>query len=206
MAFEIHPETLVVMLIVRTKSPSTVTASAVDENEYPQETSGDCAILYGQAYKIKIASYVFRLAWNSSEPTNTVQYLKDTATSDYQDALHRLKDVRSRDHSVLGPESAQSYYMTRIRSSKAPLVKEIKEKRDNIIECLGAKDFATDEPLIFMPFRQGHLRSLFEEGKCNRTIYTQVLRQMLSALDYLAFENYCHRDVKPVNILYYITE
>lgn len=48
-----------------------------------------------------------------------------------------------------------------------------------------------------MPLRQGSLHSLVNGAKASDSICRQVLDQMLRALDYLAFHNYCHRDVKP---------
>jgi serine/threonine protein kinase len=53
-----------------------------------------------------------------------------------------------------------------------------------------------------MPLREGNLASLVRNIKPSDALCTQVLEQMLSALDYLAFNNLCHRDVKPPNILY----
>lgn len=57
-------------------------------------------------------------------------------------------------------------------------------------------------PLIYMPLRDGSLDALTKEGKVTSELCDQVLREMLSALDYLAFNHLCHRDVKPQNILY----
>ena len=58
------------------------------------------------------------------------------------------------------------------------------------------------EPLIYMPLCQGNLDSLIQEKKCTVDVAYQVLWQMLSALDFLASKNICHRDVQPKNILY----
>lgn len=75
--------------------------------------------------------------------------------------------------------------------------------QDHIIEFLGTHDLNTDKPLIYMPLCQGTLQSLVGQGKLTETPQSlQVLREMLGALDYLAFRNCCHRDVKPANILY----
>jgi serine/threonine protein kinase len=57
-----------------------------------------------------------------------------------------------------------------------------------------------------MPLRAGSLRSLATSPNKRWTddqLSTAVLEQMLSALDYLAYMNMCHRDVKPENILYW---
>src|SRR4051812_48593879 len=58
-----------------------------------------------------------------------------------------------------------------------------------------------------MPLRMGNLAQLLKtRDKAvltdNKLAYV-VLGQMLSALDYLACNNVCHRDVKPENIVYY---
>ncbi|KAI0118159.1 kinase-like protein [Nemania sp. FL0031] len=260
-AFEIHPETLVVMLSVRTKRVSSVKIALSEQVENGQAIFGDCAILYGQGYRIAIASYVFELVWRPTEGPDPVQSLKDLATRGYEDAMQRLKDVRSRDLSIPESSTANSWYITRLQSAKAPLFTELKGYRvhigdggfgtvyrtvdqasgnpfavkevnlrqhrtvdleaaraalhrevkimetvlhTHIIECLGTKDFDTDRPLIFMPLRQGSLHSLIQGRKAPNTICLQVLDQMLRALDYLAFRSYCHRDVKPLNILYQI--
>jgi hypothetical protein len=59
-AFEIHPETLVVLLSIRSKHASSVTIS--DElSEEPQTIKGDCVVVYGTTYTISIASFAFRL-------------------------------------------------------------------------------------------------------------------------------------------------
>lgn len=55
-----------------------------------------------------------------------------------------------------------------------------------------------------MPLRKGCLDTLVEAQGCSDDLCEQVLSQMLSALDYLAFRKLCHRDVKPQNILYEI--
>lgn len=290
-AFEIHPETFVVMLSVRTKRVSSVTVAPVmDEtgNQIePQSITGDCAIIYGQLYDITIASYIFRLTWRYPDASKSLESLKELATSGYRDSMSRLKDVRSRDLSLLEPSTPASWYMTRLQSAKAPLVveadanmriligkgaygkvyktvdrmtgnffavkvvnlkapeiinielsraalhKEIKIlealshvcsipfhllnllettyltgalDQENIIECLGTKDFDTDCPLIFMPKRPGSLESLVAAEDASDELCEQVLREMLSALDYLAFRKICHRDVKPQNILYDVVD
>ncbi|KAK3309295.1 kinase-like domain-containing protein [Chaetomium strumarium] len=93
-----------------------------------------------------------------------------------------------------------------VELSRAALYREMKIlgkiSHNHIIECLGTKDFHTDKPLIFMPLREGNLASLVQNITPSDALCTQVLEQMLSALDYLVFKNLCHRDVKPPNILY----
>ena len=52
-AFEVHPDTHLVVLSVRTKRVSSVTVQ-LDEAE--EEIPGDCALIYGRQYNINIAS------------------------------------------------------------------------------------------------------------------------------------------------------
>ena len=66
----------------------------------------------------------------------------------------------------------------------------------------------SDNPEILMPLRLGSLRSIAKPehrdvGLTENKLGLLVLGQMLSALDYLACNSMCHRDVKPENILYY---
>ncbi|KAI0389807.1 kinase-like protein [Xylariaceae sp. FL0594] len=246
-AFEIHPETCVVLLCNRTKYDSSITVAPEARGRvgrrYEEVTYGDCAILYGQGYAINVRA----------EGTESYEFeLSDQAT--------RLKDVESRDQSIQlrSASTAHSWYRTRIRTAKAPIVTEsegsrihigaggfgtvysaidrttgnpfavkvvdlAKDKRGieqarsalnrevtimqeldhvNIIECLGASDFQTSKPVIYMPMREGSLESLVGKGKASPVICDQVLVQMLRALDYLDYKGYCHRDLKPPNILY----
>ena len=55
-----------------------------------------------------------------------------------------------------------------------------------------------------MPLMKGDLWSLRNQGVFNdqNAFFDVVLRQMLSALDRLALDEHCHRDVKPANILW----
>ncbi len=76
----------------------------------------------------------------------------------------------------------------------------------HIIEYLGHQHFDTLHPEIFMPLRKGTLTSLVKTEPIPdyAKFCREVLRQMLSALDYLASKKLVHRDVKPDNILYSI--
>ncbi|KAM7205033.1 Protein kinase-like domain containing protein [Rhypophila sp. PSN 637] len=243
-AFEIHLETFVVMLSIRRKGVSSVKIRLAEHNANveAQPISGDCALLYGRRYRISIVSYAFDLIWRLTEGSDQVQFLKDMAIQGYEDSRERLKNVRSRDLSNPDTSTARSYYMTRLESRRAPVIKELEGQResgeyiavkvvnlrarpgvdveearavlhreikimkrvehDHIISCIWSTDFHTDKPLIFMPLMQGTLHSLVIEGKASDQLCRQVLHEILKALDYLAFENYSHRDVKPLNILY----
>ncbi|KAK7398462.1 hypothetical protein QQX98_012149 [Neonectria punicea] len=91
---------------------------------------------------------------------------------------------------------------------RATIQREIKVleqvHHEHIIEYLGQAHFHTDCPQLFMPLREGNLTSLANtvERSSHDELCFQVLEQMLKALDYLAFTNFCHRDLKPDNILY----
>lgn len=128
-AFEMHPETLVVMLSVRTKWVSSVSISSTERTLDEPDISGDCALVYGQEYNIGIASYQFKLIWRSVEGPDWIRSLKDMATKGYEDAMQRLKDVRSRDLSIPESSSANSWYMTRLQSAKRPLFTELEGSR-----------------------------------------------------------------------------
>lgn len=70
------------------------------------------------------------------------------------------------------------------------------------MEYLGHQEFHTLYPEILMPLCDGNLTSLSARVADKDKLCFAFLRQMLSALDYLAVENLIHRDVKPDNILY----
>lgn len=60
------------------------------------------------------------------------------------------------------------------------------------------------EPEIFMPHCDGNLATLSSSlpPPTRAGVSEMVLKQMLSALDFLTRENLIHRDIKPENILY----
>ncbi|KAI2779981.1 kinase-like protein [Daldinia loculata] len=80
-----------------------------------------------------------------------------------------------------------------------------KLKHNHIVNYLGSQGWDTGFVEIFMPMKRGTLASLvrkypsYDDLKKNGNT---VLLQMLSALDYLAFHQLIHRDIKPDNILY----
>lgn len=133
LAFEMHPETFVVMLSVRTKQMSSV-GVVVITGDIEQTLTGDCAIIYGQGYRIRIATYEFGLVWNYHNlgNGNKVDFLRNLAVRGYEDSLERLKNVRSRDLSLPETSTPNSWYMTRLRSSKAPQVTEVAGYRTKI--------------------------------------------------------------------------
>ncbi|KAI1273292.1 hypothetical protein F5Y07DRAFT_260563 [Xylaria sp. FL0933] len=108
------------LLSVRTKRVSSVGIARIEDKKNGQVISGDCAILYGQDYSITIASYEYELVQRPTEGPDEVQSLKDLTTRGYEDAMQRLKDVRSRDLSIPESSTAKSWYITRLKSVKAP--------------------------------------------------------------------------------------
>ncbi|KAJ2898970.1 uncharacterized protein MKZ38_003539 [Zalerion maritima] len=277
-AFEINPATELVVLSVRSKRLSSVRFAALPSgdktrtvqegeegpaqeapggNAAGEQITGDGVILYGQYYRISIASYKFNLLWRTSD----TEPPKALAIQGYQTSLQLLQDVRSRDRPTENDNSeALSWHMTRLDTVKGSLFKDIPLLRDwigegsygtvykavdrtsghvfaikvvdlkkyddvdaaralihreikvmkrlnhaHIIEYLGHEHFQTLYPEIFMPFREGSLTSLVKTTSISdyEQLCLNVLRQMLSVLDYLASENLIHRDLKPDNILYY---
>ncbi|KAH6612280.1 kinase-like domain-containing protein [Chaetomium sp. MPI-SDFR-AT-0129] len=260
------------MLSVRTKNQSSVWISPDgqdggldgdhDHEDYDGPMlEGDGAIEYGEDVRLQIAAYKFQIYWRRfGTSPDSLELLKQLAVQGYQDSMQRLKDVRSRDRSRLDTiSSVKSWYMTRLRSSKASLVVEMPGKREpvgsggfgsvfkavergsgahfavkvvdlakvprynrdkikrnfhrevkalenlshpHIIKCLGSGDFTTMRPFLYMPYRDGSLDSLVGDGKVTDELCEQVAQEMLSALDYLAYQNIYHRDIKPHNILY----
>lgn len=55
---------------------------------------------------------------------------------------------------------------------------------------------------IFMDLREGNITDLYGPSLDRRGELSSLLRQMLAALDCLAYQGILHRDVKPQNILY----
>lgn len=73
------------------------------------------------------------------------------------------------------------------------------------MEFLGSSGWASENICLYMPIKDGDLTHLVKEDPeicSNESTLGQLLREMLAALEYLAFNGYCHRDVKPANILY----
>lgn len=88
MAFEIHPDTFVVMLSVRRKRVSSVSVSVLgDAEEKTQTITGDCAIIYGQEYRTSIAAYDFEVIWHEVKGVEKAETLRSLAIRGYEDSL-----------------------------------------------------------------------------------------------------------------------
>ncbi len=116
-AFEIHPETLVVLLSTRTKRTSSVVVESDDG--LPEPIEGDCVLSYGTAYKIEIAGYNFGLIWRTKHPG----LLRELAIQGYKQALERqaLGNVRSRHLPTEVDSEAHTWDNTRIHTAQRPL-------------------------------------------------------------------------------------
>ena len=70
---------------------------------------------------------------------------------------------------------------------------------------MGSNGWGTGTIYIYTGLKAGNVNSLLQkqpELRNNASTLTKLLKEMLQALDYLAFRNLIHRDVKPDNILY----
>ncbi|KAK4032850.1 kinase-like domain-containing protein [Parachaetomium inaequale] len=110
-AFEIHPETLVVLLSVRSKYAS-----------QRQTIKGDCVVVYGTKYTISIASFNFLLTWRDG---GTVDTLRQLAAEGYQNSLQLLRTIRSRDLPTEFDDSElHSWHNTRLHTARRVLFRE----------------------------------------------------------------------------------
>ncbi|KAL7619586.1 hypothetical protein AAE478_010127 [Parahypoxylon ruwenzoriense] len=114
---------------------------------------------------------------------------------------------------IILPTSNPRYLKTWQENVKLAQVREVgnlaRISHPNIVEYLGSQGWDTPTVQIFMPMMRGGLESLAERYRTPlypNLIEERVLRpatlQILSALDYLAFHGFIHRDIKGENILY----
>ncbi|KAL8383044.1 hypothetical protein RB595_006691 [Gaeumannomyces hyphopodioides] len=258
-SFEMHPETLVVLLSCRTKRTSSVVVTPTKGSA--EQINGDCVLSYGIEYTLAIANYDFVLKWRPG----TAEELRELSIREYTEALKRQAqgNVDSRYLPTEADSEVHTWHNTRIHSARRPLFQEAKGvkrvrigggqfgkvyqavddltgnrfavkallldkhgdpedarsrahrevkalmrlKHKNIVEFLFLDKWETMCPEIFMPLRMGSLKALVKTRDMaempDNKLSLLVLEQMLSALDCLADNNVCHRDVKPDNIIYF---
>jgi hypothetical protein len=127
-------------LSVRSKRISSVTFATLKDPNKDESTditgekiTGDGVILYGQNYKISIASYNFKLIWRTISKTDNVESLKALTVQGYEASLQLLQDVRSRDRPTENDNSeAQSWHITRLNTTKGPVFQDIEHLREKI--------------------------------------------------------------------------
>lgn len=125
-AFELHPDTLVVLLSVRAKRMSSVIVrpkviTGQEEEKIEEETiEGDCVLSYGKKYDIDIVRYSFSLIWRQREP----EPLRALAVQDYQRALQQQVNVRSRNLPTESDSEVYTWHNTRIHTARRILCRE----------------------------------------------------------------------------------
>jgi hypothetical protein len=118
-SFELHPETLVVLLSVRAKRSSSVVVKHRDAGK-EETVEGDCVLGYGKKYDIQIAGYRFRLKWRDPDSTS----LRELATREYQRALTDQANARSRYLPTEADSEAHTWHNTRIHTARRILFRE----------------------------------------------------------------------------------
>ncbi|KIE00750.1 Protein kinase-like domain protein, partial [Metarhizium majus ARSEF 297] len=155
-AFEMNPSTRLIVLSVRSKHASTVYfsiySSTAEENgqggpgtgmsvqQELQEANiareritGQGVILYSQDYDITIANYNFHLIWKLDNSSGNAKFLKALAFQGYQESVHRMQDVRSRDRPTEYDHSeAMSWHMTRLNTVKGTCFSDVPHLRTEI--------------------------------------------------------------------------
>jgi hypothetical protein len=119
-AFELHPDTLVVLLSVRSKRMSSVVVRYETVQQKEETVEGDCVLSYGKKYGIDIVCYKFRLIWRQPEP----EPLRALAVRDYQRALEQQANVRSRNLPTEGAPEVHTWHNTRIHTARRILFRE----------------------------------------------------------------------------------
>lgn len=76
--FEMHPESLVLLLSVRSSKKSSVTVASSHG-----VVEGDCVLGYGKSYDIDVAGYQFRVLWRQGSPES----IRELAVQEYPNAL-----------------------------------------------------------------------------------------------------------------------
>ncbi len=141
-AFEMHPETLLVLLSVRTTQQGSVRIMALECDQEGAEgqaaageaLNGDYVLTYGQQYQIDLADYSFRLVWRYSDPTP----MKELAVTQYIAAQQKACDVRPCDRPTeIGP-GTRTYHNTRPYTARQ---NQVEEKPGHTRELVGKGRF-----------------------------------------------------------------
>ena len=121
-SFEIHPDTLVVLLSVRTKRTRPVLVRP--KNGLAESVDGDCVLGYGTEYELEIGEYIFGLVWRSEDPL----FLRELTHREYAQALERqaLVNAPSRFLPTEDDSEALTWHNTRIHTIQRPLFREAK--------------------------------------------------------------------------------
>lgn len=120
-AFQVHPDTLAVLLSVRAKEPSQVTVEHTARNFEWQLKDGDCVLVYGEEYWIKVVGYLFKLKWRTMKPGAA---LKDMVAREYRNALQLAANLGSRDRPTEYESDIYSWHNTRLHSVARPGIQE----------------------------------------------------------------------------------
>ncbi|EFZ00672.1 serine/threonine protein kinase domain protein [Metarhizium robertsii] len=169
-AFEINPSTRLIVLSVRSKRPSTVyfsiqTSTAEDDGQggpgtgmsvqqelqgatiAREQITGQGVILFGQAYSIFIANYTFRLIWQRGNSHKDVEFLKALAFQGYQESVHRMQYIGSRERPTeYDPSELISWHMTRLNTVKGTYFSDVPDLRTEIGSgAFGTVYAATDQ-------------------------------------------------------------
>lgn len=131
-AFEVHPETHVVLLSVRSKQLSTVKCGVVrkhddDGRNVTEDVEGDCVIFYGQRYNVAIGPCRFDLCWRLGL---SAKNLEDRTLEGYRRSVERANLLRTRDQPTeQNLSELHSWHMTRFHTANKCRVEEERQKR-----------------------------------------------------------------------------
>lgn len=139
-AFEINPETRLVLLSTRSRHPNTVMVRkpphegcGYEAKQQAKEKAviGDCVLVYGQEYELTVSGYKFCLVWRATNKIIDTEYLKKLVWGGYKESKSRLKTVESRDYSEEQARSSgeQLKYHTRLVSARESKIRDVDSLR-----------------------------------------------------------------------------
>lgn len=120
-SFQVHPDTLVVLLSVRAKEPSRVSVKHDKDQDAWPLSHGDCVLLYGETYYIQIVDYAFDLIWRRTDPDVA---LKDLVHREYRESLELARNQPTCDRPTEYATGKHSWHHTRLHSAVNPGIKE----------------------------------------------------------------------------------